>query len=570
MKNKAFILSMIILVLVGGSCSEDWLNVNTDPNNPTNPDIDLLFPAGQLGISQTLVHDDALGYLHALGQNSENPNTTQYIFSGASFTDAWNDFYTLSLINLEKIIADGTEQELPAYVAIAKLNRAYVYTVIIDLWGTAPFSEAVQGAQGPDNPAFEDGEDVYTSVLASIDEALTTLSGLGSDAIMPSTELAYGGDIDNWIKMGNTLKLKMYINLAMVESRRSEAVAAINALIQEDNLIDDFTDDFQIRYGSGLAPENRHPWHQSEYQGNKSHYIGNFIMHRMYNEYGVMDPRIRYYFYRQVLEPSPIEDNFPCYPYGARPSQPSTWTATCAIGYVGEGYIGRDHGDGSGGPNDGHIRTTFGVYPILGLFDENSAKAVAQTDGTGAGIVPMLTSYMTKFYLAEAALLYGTTGDARTYLEEGMEQSISKVMNFGRNNATNYDADYEPSQSQIDEYISTIMGMYDSAAPDNIHSSVTEAQLDVIMGQFQLANFGNPIESYNNFRRTKYPFVPVAHNNTEAMSIIPVNNFPRRLPFPQDEINTNTNAPSPSEIDWRRNPVFWDTKTYPIRFDGNR
>nr|WKN38294.1 SusD/RagB family nutrient-binding outer membrane lipoprotein [Tunicatimonas sp. TK19036] len=576
MKNILSILSTAVLLLVASSCGEDWLDVNTDPNNPTDPDLDLLVPAAQLGITQPLIHENGrLGDVQALGHNAEG-TISQYQFTGSDFNNAWNDFFTLSLVNLNKIIDDAAEQELPAYGAIAKLHKAYVYVVIADMWSTAPYDEAVVGAEGPDNPQFQDGETIYNSVLSLIDEALATLGGLPDDALVPATDIIYDGNVDSWVRMGNTLKLKMYINLAMLEGRRAEAVAAINQLAQSGNLIEDYSQDFQLQYGAGLAPENRHRWHQTHYQGNKTYYMSNFMMNRMKNEYGIVDPRIRYYFYRQIGEFSDalgtgrvVPDDFPCYGFGARPDLEETWTATCPIGYVGDGYTGRDHGDGTGGPNDGGSRTTYGVYPVMGLFDDNSGKIVTQSDGTGAGVVPMLTSYMTKFYLAEAALLYNTDGDPRTLLQEGIEQSINKVMDFGRNNATNYDAALEPTETNVAEYMARILELYDAAQPDAYHASVAEAQLDVIMGQFQLANFGNPIESYNNLRRTKYPYVPVGKNNIQAMSIIPNNKFPRRLPLPQDEVNTNTNAPRPSDIDWRRDPVFWDTKPYPARFDGN-
>ena len=577
MKNIISILSMTVLLWAVSSCGDEWLDVNTDPNNPTNPDLDLLIPAAQIGITQPLIHDNGrFGDVQTLGQNAESTDS-QYQFDGSSFNNAWNDFFTTSLVNLEKIIADAGERDLPSYAAIAKLHKAYAYAVIIDMWGTAPFAEAVAGADGPDNPEFQDGETVYNSVLNIIDEALATLQGLPDDAIVPATDIIYAGDVDSWIRMGNTLKLKMYINLAMLDSRRDEAVAAINQLAQGGNLIEDFTQDFQLQYGAGLAPENRHRMHQIHYQGAKTYYMSNFMMNRMKNEFGVVDPRIRYFFYRQIGDfddalaaNQVVPDDFPCFGYGARPDNPSSWTGTCAIGYVGDGYVGRDHGDGTGIPNDGNSRTTYGVYPIIGLFDDNSFKTVSQSDGTGAGLVPMLTSYMTKFYLAEAALLYGTEGDPRTLLQEGIEESINKVIDFGRNNATNYNPVYEPSDAQIDAYVNRILDLYDNPVTDEFRPTVADAQLDVIMGQFQLANFGNPIESYNNLRRTKYPYVPVANNNVEAMAIIPVNLFPRRLPLPQDEVNTNNNAPRPADLDWRTSPVFWDTKPYPARFDGNQ
>ena len=121
---------------------------------------------------------------------------------------------------------------------------------------------------------------------------------------------------------------------------------------------------------------------------------------------------------RQELS-DPTETNVPCD------------ELDCFYGYQGDGYIGRDMGDPSGIPNDQSIRTVFGVYPAAGLYDNDQSNPAFISSNSGAGIHPMLTSFMTHFIIAEAALTLGTTGDARASFETAMEHNFDKITQFG-------------------------------------------------------------------------------------------------------------------------------------------
>ncbi|MEM9829065.1 MAG: SusD/RagB family nutrient-binding outer membrane lipoprotein [Bacteroidota bacterium] len=566
----------VAILLILSACSDEFLDINDNPNEPVNPDLELLFPTAQVAYSTVIVHNTRLGDLGTLGQVYESTDS-QYNFTGGTFDNAWDNFFTLALVNLEQIIASAPEAGLVAHAAVAKLQKAYVFATIIDIWGAAPFDEALNGEFA--QPMWEDGAAVYPKVLALIDEALAELGGLAEGDPVPSSDVIYGGDVDNWIKMGNTLKLKMFINLA--NSGDGSAVSQIEALASGGNLISSNAEDFEFLYGNTLAPETRHRWHQTHYVATKTYYMSNSLMSRMIGartengeSFGVQDPRLRYYFYRQLTDFDPtttdaiVPDDFPCFGYGARFEDETTWKTVCAYGYQGNGYIGRDHGDGTGIPNDGGARTTFGVYPAGGLFDDNGAKTVAQSDGTGAGVVPLLTYSMVNFWLAEANLLYGanTGSTAEDHFREAVTSHISKVLAFPATAGVSVDPAFVPTPAEIDEYVNTVVAQFQ--APDASRPLLASAE-DVWAAQFQISLFGNPVEAYNLLRRTKLPIALTADISPNSMAIIPVNTYPRRLPYPQDELNTNPNATRQSETPWESTPVFWDTQAYPTRFDGN-
>lgn len=71
----------------------------------------------------------------------------------------------------------------------------------------------------------------------------------------------------------------------------------------------------------------------------------------------------------------------------------------------------------------------------------------------------------------------------------------------------------------------------------------------MIIDQAYVANFGNGVESYNNYRRTGYPILTPVVDNNEAGP------FPLRLIYVVDEIGANINVPEEKMITI---PVFWD------------
>ncbi|MEQ9300887.1 MAG: SusD/RagB family nutrient-binding outer membrane lipoprotein [Cyclobacteriaceae bacterium] len=570
-KITRYISALVIMGLVS-SCSGDWLDVNENPNNPIEPDLELLIPSIQIATAQVLV--DRLDDVGVLGQVIEGGNSDYDLGAVTSFGLGFEEFYVDALVNAERVIQDAplNDPPLTTHSGIAKVMKAYVYSVIIDLWGNAPFDEALQGAEGPVAPLWEDGAQVYPKIIALIDSGIADLNAGG---VGPQSDPIYGGDASKWVKFANTLKLKMSLNTGDAGT----ATAALAGGVIEAN-----ADDADFVFGTGLAPENRHRMHQLHYTGGvKTFYMSNTMMFKMYKGYGVegeadlVDPRMRYYFYRQLpsgtgAEPftaavaagKVVPDDFPCFGFGARHTNPSTFTIRCSYGYVGDGYMGRDHGDGTGIPNDGGARTTFGIYPIGGLFDDNGGTTVQQGDISAGGIYPFLTNAMAKFMHAEAVLRLGVAGDAGALLEAGVRASISDVMAFGAG-ASNFNSSLAPTSADVETYVEAVMARYD-AAPDN---DGVGSKLDVVMEQWYIASFGNNTESYINFRRTKLPSVRPstdASGNDARMSILPVNTYPRRLPFPQTELQTNVNAPDPDQIVWFTTPIFWDNVAYPTRF----
>ena len=128
-----------LLILVASSC-DSFIDINQDPNNPTTPQLNLLLPATQLSIAGNFngINRGASNVIQHRASGSLN----RWDQSGTTFENTWLGYYTQAIPDLETIIAAGTEQGQWGYVAVAKIQKAYLYSIMVDLWGDVPYSEA--------------------------------------------------------------------------------------------------------------------------------------------------------------------------------------------------------------------------------------------------------------------------------------------------------------------------------------------------------------------------------------------------------------------------------------------
>lgn len=204
-------------------------------------------------------------------------------------------------------------------------------------------------------------------------------------------------------------------------------------------------------------------------------------------------------------------------------------------------------------------RSTFGIYPAGGLYDNapinsltaanlfltntgatGSVKVVAVTDGTGAGVMPLITNAMVKFIRAEAALTLGTGDDARQYLGDAVTANLNSVSTYA---AANGGVALTPAT--ITGFVNRVLTQYDAAN--------AAGKLNLVMTQKYIALYGNGMEVYNDYRRTGLPVLRTL--------LSPLNVFPLRLYYSQTELSANTvfgaNA-SAIQVAQQTTPVFWN------------
>ncbi len=595
MNYKKILLGAAIFLAVT-SCKKTFDDLLNDPNNPTPAaaDVDLFLNQTQLGFNLFTSGSPAnlaSGYYSAsdLGAHMSRQEFLFFIggpfyrsaYQPQSFDPVWDWSYSSDatygvggVINTANaLIPLAEEQKRYVNAGIARVLEAYTYGTLVDLFGDVPFTEASEGAANP-NPKTDPGATIYAAVQSMLDSAIADFQKPGLSA-GPANDLFYGGDTSKWIPLAKTLKLKFYMQTRLVDNTVTPKIAA---LIAENNLINNPSQDFVFSYGTSVSPDSRAPHYAVNYVAAGSgaaEYLSNYFMWLVTaQKYGgnvtlnsalnttTGDPRSRYYFYRQQPDynwanPTALQ----CYTKWAAGIYPSWYpsvpdqTCYCLVGAAngnGRGYFGRDFGDNAGSnPNAGFI-TTYGVYPAGGAFDDNSAGGKNGIDNTfgakGQGIFPIWLSSYTKFLEAEAALALGitTNGDARTLLQSGVDVSIKKVMGFPGTVGITPPASLVPTATQISNYENLVLSNYDAAAS-------TDAKMDILMTEYYIALWGNGIEPYNNLRRTGKP------SNVQVAAAVPdPGHFIRSFFYPSVFVNRNLNAPAQKDPGNAVNKVFWD------------
>ena len=536
---------ILFIVLILGSCKKidtDFDKLLDNPNLPTagSADVDLYLNTAQLSFPN---------FFYSLS-NSGGTLTRMETFFGPTyptgqqpqnFDGVWTTAYATILKNIDAMIPVATSQKKFMHVGIGRILKAYTLITLVDFFGDVPYTQAVKGVENL-NPAADKGRTVYDSSIALLNQAKLDL---GVTSPKPANDLYYSGSNAQWIALANSLLLKVYIQTRLVDAG---AKAKIDALISENKLINTSSQNFVFKYGTkDLAPDSRHPKYAGNYtSGGASDYLGNYFLYTLFSEKGFQDPRIRYYFYRQTLDirkaitdPVTLQFTVPCI---TRP-YPSNYPAGTPFCMVSAGYFGRDHGNNEGGPPDAQFITTWGVYPVGGLFDADQGKAVtAGAGGKGQGIQPIWMSFFTDFVKAEAALTLGTAGDPKTLLLSAIDKSLTYVRDFPGTVGVTPDASFAMTQKQIDDYKKFVGDAYDKA-------TTTSDKLEIIMKEYYIALWGNGIESYNNYRRTGKPsnMQPVLQSNPGP--------FIRSFFYPSVYVNLNKNAQQKSSTAVQ---VFWD------------
>ncbi|HEX3167799.1 MAG TPA: SusD/RagB family nutrient-binding outer membrane lipoprotein, partial [Chitinophagaceae bacterium] len=502
-------------------------------------------------------------------QMSTREGPDKYGITGADFNlqTAWSKLFSSTanpgttfpvygvLQNLEDIIAKSTEAGNLIYAGIAKILKAYTYSVAVDVFGDVPYSEANKLKQGIIHPKFDDDASIYESLFPLINEGIADLNNTSAPNNQEpgGDDLMYGGDVDLWIKAANTIKLKLYTQIRRVKNVSAE----VNALISGGNLISRTSESFLVPYGPNGATDDRNPGYFDYFATQRSNHVRPWFYEILkgYNPRiftGNPDPRIKYYIYNQVNATQPSRD-------GNQTEYRDGQFVSIYFGSVGPD---RDR-------TQQNTISLFGIYPVGGKYDDGSATIATANSGTGAAPYRLLT-YADRLYLEAELINTGLIpGDAKAKLAAAMDESFKQV-DYVITNFVN------PSQNVPALFGSNAVATYTDKVLVEYDAASTAKKLEIIMTQKWLSSVGSAVDQYTDIRRTGYPVVfdpsnpamapggrvqppingdPVNPGNQKSVPVQQSRTFALALPWFQTELESNPNAPA------QKNPstykIFW-------------
>ncbi|MBO9632129.1 MAG: SusD/RagB family nutrient-binding outer membrane lipoprotein [Chitinophagaceae bacterium] len=489
MKNKIFLWLLCALTIVSAGCSKSaFLDINTDPNNPVDVPPVVLLPSTTITLafanSNELMRVASLLVQHNAGVANQMTGFDVYQLDG-SFDNSWNfEVYAGALPAIQALIAKTDTTGLgPHYAGIGKIQKAYLLSRATDIWGDVPYSQSGQGLAFP-APRFDKQEDIYQGNASLGIQSLFDLVKSGIADLKKTTpaggfepgadDLVYGGDPDSWIKVGNTLLLKLAITISNSNPTLSKSI--ISDVIADGNYITSNAEDFDVPFGTDVGSQSP------------------------------------IYSYNVVNRPTDLmlSSRFL-----------ALMNSLHAQTYLGKLYTS------PGGTFTGFENGANLTPPAAATRSKYNTYVTGPT--SNATYVRLLSNTDRAFILAESALIFGTPGDPNALFQEGIQQAMAKAGVSG-----------------------TDITAYFTANPTIVTlTGSTEAKRKQIITWKYIANVVNPLEAYNDYRRTGYPDLQVALNASgDDPSVIP-----KRYTYPPNETSANPNTPKPRPLTNQK--VWW-------------
>lgn len=550
-RKKYFIYSFTALALFAVAISgcKKFLDVNKNLNSPTAVPVSLLLSGAERSIAGNIALGSGLGSTMSVYTHQTTGRVSADRYNAGE--SGWDGLYT-AISNLDVIIKQGTAETRYTYAGIAKILKAYTFSILVDVYGDVPFSEFDRFGEGIKQPKFDKGADIYPQLFKLIDDGIADIKNTAPNASKPAgDDYIYKGNTTNWIKAANTLKLKLYTQIRLVQDVKAQVQAL---LASPTTLISSQAESFMLPYGPYGTTDDRHPAY-GDYNATQrggqlfSPWLYEIMKGRNTNIFfNIPDPRIPYYIYNQ---------------------KSASGTPENCTEYRDGGFITIIFG--SQGPcRDGSNSATYsllGLYPAGGRYEDGGAKTITALGAinAGTGALPhQFITYADRLYLEAELINAGlATGTASTVFSSALDESFNQMDYI----ITNFIKPGSAGAAQVVPAIATLPATltYKTAVVNAFNAGNAAKQLEIIMTEKWINRIENPVDSYTDYRRTKYPvlFAPAPIGTVTTVQgpdgkITPVfcdRQYPWSLPFSTGEISLNSSAP-PQKVP-ESYKVFW-------------
>lgn len=272
MKGNKILKSLLIIPFVILSGCNDFLDINDTPNNPLVVPPSTLLSNMLVGAAFTNANElnrfSSTVMDYTAGASGNPRNYDIYVTNGADFGNQWRfELYGGAITSGEKLIAAAIREESKVYAGIAKIMKAYSFSLATDVWGDVPYSEAGKGdPEGILQPRIDKQEDIYKgnaslkiqSLFDLIREGIVDLDA--TSLFKPaSDDVVYGGDISKWKKAGYSLMLKLALTIS--DREPDLATSVINEVIAAGQIITLNNENLSVKFGSATGSQSPiHSW----------------------------------------------------------------------------------------------------------------------------------------------------------------------------------------------------------------------------------------------------------------------------------------------------------------------
>ena len=266
MKIYKLILIVVLALVTLPQCTDDFTEINQNPSAISGDDISaryfitksqvrLMAPNRYPYWRAHLIHADRYAGHFCFGHSSSWwSDELGYSYSGGYTNAAWDylEGYTGTIVTYLQVTGEGGDRENPLAHATALVLKSLFYEYFSDTFGEIPYSET--GRLDILLPKFDTHQAIYEGIIGDLDAAMQAIGDATStgeaDEDLGANDLFYGGDLQKWKRLANTIKLRVALKALdapgadFAQTAISEAISSPllstadeNALVPKDNEI---------------------------------------------------------------------------------------------------------------------------------------------------------------------------------------------------------------------------------------------------------------------------------------------------------------------------------------------
>jgi hypothetical protein len=247
--------ALIFLTVATTGCKK-YLDINNDPNRPTEAPINGLLAATtqNTGLNVFRVANAGPNY-YVQYFASPNASSPTDIYDRVDYSGLWRSLYD-NMTDLYDLQELATRSNSSAHLGMAKVMMAINLSMTTNLWGNVPFTEAFKG----DNlrPKFDDAQQLHTTCINLLDEGITELRKTPTVAVTPAADFMHGNTAASttvwnstnriwWIRTAFAVKARLLNQLSKTSGYNSAAVLSAVDSAYTNNTMESRVSIFTLR-----------------------------------------------------------------------------------------------------------------------------------------------------------------------------------------------------------------------------------------------------------------------------------------------------------------------------------
>jgi hypothetical protein len=287
------IIFMVMGLLVLGSCTRDFEELQKNPNLPENVNPGLLLPSIILPAVNASINNGRSLCNEMMQYSASNNSFTEvqrFIFTLGNSNSVWNSFYG-RMQDIQDMIMLSDQLDNPNYTAVGMILKAWMSSILTDVFTDIPYSEAGKAVSISNfTPKYDSQQQIYEDLLLELktaNEMLVPQLGLGFGG-----DILFNGDVIRWKKFANSLRLRLLMRVSnKIEDFAASEIKEMYENPQKYPIFENIQEHAVYQY-SGVLPDVFPTYTEREFDFNNS-VSSEFMVETLKD---LQDPRLSIFF----------------------------------------------------------------------------------------------------------------------------------------------------------------------------------------------------------------------------------------------------------------------------------